>query len=161
MNPYSPAFVPGSSSQRFEDRLAILNSNTPHPNDIISTGSQVPALQSLNMSSQVLPRPNKNSYGSLAYSQPSMISQLPYQPRQTEIVSPVTRRATSSLIQQLNKLEIQEPSMSAQAIAEYRQSVDKATNPSEMPIGSLVDFREPPSFGVVKISNVRTFVISF
>jgi hypothetical protein len=90
-----------------------------------------------------------------------MTAQLPHQPRQTEIVSPVTRRATSSLIQQLNKLEIQEPSMSAQAIAAYRESVDKATNPSEMPIGSLVDFREPPSFGVVKISNVRTFVISF
>lgn len=161
MNPYSPAFVPGSSSQRFEDRLAILNSNTPHPNDSISTGSQVPALQSLNMSSQVLPRSNKYSYGPLTYSQPPMIAQLPYQPGQPEIVSPITRRATSSLLQKLNNLEIQEPSVSAQAIAAYRDSVDKTTNPSEMPIGSLVDHREPPSFGVVKVSNVRTFILSF
>lgn len=158
MNPYSPPFVPGNRDQ---ERLAVLNSNTPHSNDNISTASQVLTLQSLNMSSQVLPRPNRHSYGSLAYSQPPIIAQLPFQHRQTDIVSPMTRRATSSLLQQLNKLEIQEPSVSAQAIAAYRESVDKTTNPREMPIGSLVDSREPPSFGVVKISNVRAFVISF
>lgn len=161
MNPYSPAFVPGNSSQKGQDRLAIRDSNTPYSNGSFPTGSQVPTLLSLNMSSQVLPRSNKYSYGPLTYSEPPMIAQLPYQPGQPEIVSPITRRATSSLLQKLNNLEIQEPSVSAQAIAAYRESVDKTTNPSEMPIGSLVDHREPPSFGVVKISNVRTFILSF
>ncbi|KAL4883856.1 hypothetical protein BJY04DRAFT_215750 [Aspergillus karnatakaensis] len=76
--------------------------------------------------------------------------------KQTEIISPISRRA-GSLLQQLSSLDLQDPMETSQALAMYRQSVntvDLATSPRKMPIGSLVLLKGPPEWGVVKISNI-------
>ncbi|KAL4793995.1 hypothetical protein BDV19DRAFT_399811 [Aspergillus venezuelensis] len=74
--------------------------------------------------------------------------------RQPDLVSPTSRRAALPLLQKLEDLEIQENSESSKLLAPYRQSVDTATNPRTMPIGSLVSHHEPPRWGVVKVSNI-------
>ncbi|KAL4917768.1 hypothetical protein BDW62DRAFT_218053 [Aspergillus aurantiobrunneus] len=156
MNPYSPAFVPGHSRQQIQNSAALVNSNTPLLNEDFPAGSQSLVLQSSNTLNQIIPEANSNGYAHdlVAQSQPPLMAQRSHNARQTEIMSPISRRAAPSLLQKLKDLDIQDNSEGSQILAAYRQSVDKATNPNDMPIGSPVYLQEPPTWGVVKISNI-------
>ncbi|KAL2830226.1 hypothetical protein BDW59DRAFT_177991 [Aspergillus cavernicola] len=155
MNPYTPAFVPGFARQQSQNRAVSQSSNTttttqtspidPCPADFHSLAP----MQAINTTTRIPPR----SHGRVQ-SQPILIPQLPYKSHQTEIISPRYQRTNPSLLRQLNDLAIQDTSESAQVIAEYRQNGDMVTDPSKMPIGSLVDLKKPPNWGVVKISNI-------
>ncbi|KAL4936741.1 hypothetical protein BDV06DRAFT_233056 [Aspergillus oleicola] len=154
MNPYTPPFVPSHSRQRslqshFQNRPILLCSNTannPPPGDATTTNFRVPATQE---SSQTFPRPEGHAHYLVAQSQSP-----PYSTRQLDIVSPTSRRAAPSLLQNLENLDIQEAPESSKSLNAYRQSIDKATDPRYMPIGSPVNYNEPPKWGVVKISNI-------
>ncbi|KAI9370654.1 hypothetical protein BJX61DRAFT_544399 [Aspergillus egyptiacus] len=154
MNPYSPAFVPGHGRQQSQLRSDLDGSNTTAQSSSTDAGSilsRQTVIQAMDTASINGPRPHGRS---LSLVIPSSMAQLPYKPRQTEIVSPISHRTTASLMHKLNRLDIQDTAESSHVLAAYRQSVDRATKPSEMPIGSLVHLMEVPKWGVVKISNI-------
>ncbi|KAL4781585.1 hypothetical protein BJX76DRAFT_350071 [Aspergillus varians] len=154
MNPYSPAFMPSHSRQQSQDKADLLSRNTFHLSDTMPIGSQSLAIQNLSTLNQTFPKPIRHVNDLVSQSQPTLMGQLPSTPRQTEIVSPISRRVVPPLWQQFGNLDIQDTSENSQALAEYRQSVDKATNPKYMPIGNPVCDMKPPTWGVVKISNI-------
>ncbi|KAL5341482.1 hypothetical protein BJX70DRAFT_395867 [Aspergillus crustosus] len=95
------------------------------------------------------PRPSQNRHYGSSHSSNT---------HQAEIFSPISQRPGPSLAQRLARLDLQNTSSeTSHALAVYRQrvnTVDKATDPREMPIGSLVQHREPPKGGVAKILNI-------
>ncbi|KAL3460656.1 hypothetical protein BJX64DRAFT_300592 [Aspergillus heterothallicus] len=128
MNPFSPAFVPGSAEQQGQ----ILMAAPPSSNTVayIPPNDPAPHVQPIAMKYP--------------------LKKLP----QVEIVSHVSHRNNQSLMHKLNNFDIQEPSVTPSALAAYRRDADKVATPSEMPIGSLVHSKKPPTWGVVKISNI-------
>ncbi|KAL4924768.1 uncharacterized protein BDV17DRAFT_205362 [Aspergillus undulatus] len=162
MNPCTPAFVPGRSLQQIQESRTtptLLSSNTTNSSnscDTTTPGLQALATQNSNTSSQLVPRFNRHARSLSSQLQSTMPAQLPSKPRRPEILSPTSRRATLPLLERLDALQLdaQDAPESSQALAAYRQSIDKATNPSDMPIGNLVSLNKPPKWGVVKISNI-------
>ncbi|KAL3472338.1 hypothetical protein BJX99DRAFT_266167 [Aspergillus californicus] len=153
MNPYSPAFVPSHSRQ---SSMVFPQSNTTTTNSSPTdehVGSSI-AMHAMNPNPQVLPRLHQRAHSLAVQSHPSLIPQIPYKPRPVEVISPLCRRTPSSLLHHLKKLDMRDSLESSQAIAAYKQSADMVTQPSEMPIGSLVHLKKPPKWGVVKISNI-------
>ena len=88
-----------------------------------------------------------------------MMPQLSRTPHETELVSRSPQCPEPSPLHRLSNLDLQDAPERSSVLAVYTQSVDKTTNPGYMPIGSLVNLKGPPKWGVVKISNVRGLVV--
>ncbi|KAL2820019.1 hypothetical protein BJX63DRAFT_444974 [Aspergillus granulosus] len=139
MNPFSPAFVPGFPRQQSQSLLAAsLDGNTvAHlaPKDTSHAGSHSHPLAAHDMNTV------------------SAISK-PDRYYQVETLLPVSHRNKQSLLHKFNNLDIKDSPDNSNPLDVYRRDADKVTTPSEMPIGSLVHQREPPMWGVVKVSNI-------
>ncbi|KAL3449285.1 hypothetical protein BJX65DRAFT_317071 [Aspergillus insuetus] len=159
MNPFSPAFVPGFAHQQSQNLIAAPNNSntvaelTPMHASSYNSYSDPVAAHGVN-TLPVLSRPGRHSREKIPHAQPTVMRHAPQKPRQVEIVSPVTHRNHQPLLHKLNNLDIQGSSESSSVLAAYKKNADKVTTPNEMPIGSLVHQREPPAWGVVKISNI-------
>jgi hypothetical protein len=159
MNPFSPAFVPGFAHQQSLSLIAAPNNSntvaelTPMHASSYNSYSDPVAAHGIN-TLPVLSRPDRHSREKIPHAQPTVMRHPPQKPRQVEIVSPVSHRNHQPLLHKLNNFDIQGSSESSSVLAAYKKNADKVTTPSEMPIGSLVHSKEPPTWGVVKISNV-------
>ncbi|KAL2842218.1 hypothetical protein BJY01DRAFT_256788 [Aspergillus pseudoustus] len=159
MNPFSPAFVPGFAHQQSQSLMvAPLHSNTaaypaPKGTKPFGTYSDSIAAHGANL---VLPMPKLDRYSRdiVTHEQRIAMNHLPKVPRQVEIDSPILHRDSQALLHKLNNLDIQDPSDNSNARVTYGLDADKIATPSEMPIGNLVHLKEPPTWGVVKISNI-------
>ncbi|KKK18434.1 hypothetical protein ARAM_003659 [Aspergillus rambellii] len=151
MNPFSPVFVPGFpppkgqcvTEENTNKRDSSSNNTTPIPPHSLP-------LWVMNPQNSIIHNP---SAGTRIAPYPSSMAQSQHRHRQVEIVSPISQRTACSLLQDLNKLDIQDiPESSPNFMC--TENVDKVTDPSKMPIGSLVHLMEPPKLGVIKISNI-------
>ncbi|KAL2871536.1 uncharacterized protein BJX67DRAFT_389109 [Aspergillus lucknowensis] len=154
MNPYSPAFVPEFARRRSQSMASPQSINTTKDTVPADSHFHQPTAQVIDTAASTLSDSIRSSNDPAVQYPPTMIANRAYRPRQSEIVSPVTHRVNTTLLQKLNKLDIQDSSDSSNTLTAYRLSADKITTPSEMPIGSLVHLMHPPKYGVVKISNI-------
>jgi hypothetical protein len=166
MNPNTAAFVPGHPYQQSHGDVASIN-NFPDSNtapyisssDITPRVSEFPSMEALRTSLQTLSGAYQDTCSLADRSQITMMAQqLPGTPRETELVSRSSQRPDPSPLHRLSNLDLQDAPERSQVLAVYTQSVDKTTNPGYMPIGSLVNLKGPPKWGVVKISNVSGLV---
>ncbi|KAL4772638.1 hypothetical protein BDW60DRAFT_222251 [Aspergillus nidulans var. acristatus] len=162
MNPNTAAFVPGHPYQQSHGDVASIN-NFPDSNtapyisssDITPRVSEFPSMEALRTSLQTLSGAYQDTCSLADRSQTTMMAQqLPGTPRETELVSRSSQRPDPSPLHRLSNLDLQDAPERSQVLAVYTQSVDKTTNPGYMPIGSLVNLKGPPKWGVVKISNI-------
>lgn len=148
--------MPGYAHQQDQDLCADaldLQTALIHQPGPDSMNSQYRTTQSLALASLYPTSQNRSAWSSLSSATPHFQAQL----KQPLIVSPSTRRLTTSSLDRLLSIGSQDRSDVLIKASDGVTAIDKLVLPSEMPIGSLVHTQRPQEWGVVKIANVSDF----
>lgn len=124
------------------ERLSLNPFNGPTQ---VSSGTPTPTLATFNRQFQF----GTDPFSSVPYGQT--------RPGEPQTAFPVSLRTQSAPVQRLLREEVENLPRGPQRLSDVKRSLETVALPSEMPLGSYVHLREPPQWGVVKISNVSPY----